>query len=121
MKVKVSFESNINVQKHMDQVRDPAFWKYGASEWHRLYFPYVPMNTGALAETVKHRGHKGYGETEHIVPYAHDAYESNRNFRKDKHKLASSHWNKAAEPTQKPKLIDAMQDYVNSGRLKLNG
>ena len=114
MKLKISFESNINAKKHINKVRDPSFWKYSANEWWKDYFPYIPMQTGALAETVRHRGHDGYGETEHIVPYAHSTYDSNRNFRKDKHSLASSHWDKAAEPTQKPKLIDSMQKYVDS-------
>lgn len=121
VKLKFDIENNTNVKRSLKKVRDPAFWKYGANEWWKNYFPYVPMQTGALAETVRHRGYDGYGETEHIVPYGHSTYESNRHFRKDKHPLASRQWDKAAEPTQKPKLIDSMQKYVDSGRLKLNG
>lgn len=102
--------------------------------------PYVPMNTGTLSEQVEIRP----GEVEYTAPYAHYVYEGRvmgptyydpdygfwsppgekkhytgkkLNFSGGKHPLASAHWDKAAEPTQKPKLIAAMQGYIDKGGL----
>lgn len=115
--MKVDVEVNINIPKHLAKARDPAFWTFAATEWHRLYMPYVPMRTGMLMSQVVITP----GQIEHTVPYAHYIYDNNLRFRRDLHPLASREWDKAAEPTQKPKLIRAMQAYVDSGRLNLNG
>lgn len=40
---------------------------------------------------------------------------------RSRHPLASSEWDKAAEPAQKPKLIRELQSYVNRGGLNLGG
>lgn len=119
--MKITVESHINIPRNLAKVEDKKYWTFAANEWHRFITPYVPMDTGTLAETVNINSSKLYGEVEYLAPYAHRMYENNYNFRKDKHKLASAHWDKAAEPTQKPKLIAAMQDYADSGRLNLNG
>lgn len=65
-------------------------------------------------------GKKGTGTILFTAPYAVRNYNGNFNFRTDKHILASSKWDKAAEPTQKPKLVNFMQKYADSGRLKLD-
>ena len=141
----IKVEANINVSANLKKVKDPKLWEYGATEWWKLITPYVPMETGTLSESVKIKGHSGAGEIEYFVPYAHYLYKgelmvdsetgssyarygakkvytgTDLQFSKDRHPLASKEWDKAAEPTQKPKLIDAMQDYVDSGRLNLNG
>ena len=115
----VTVETHIDIKSNLDKVRDKEFWLFAANEWWKLVTPYVPMDSGALATTVIIRADEGSGEMEYIQPYAEPMYENDYNFRTDKHPLASSQWDKAAEPQQKPKLIDAMQDYVDSGRLNL--
>ena len=115
MKITVGVDVNINTKKHLDAVRSDAFWTYAASEWHRLYSPYVPMDTGALKNTVAIRPK----EVEHTVPYAHRMYEGHFHFRKDKNPKASRQWDKAAAPTQRPKLIRSLQAYIDSGKVKL--
>lgn len=96
---------------------DRDFWTFAASEWHRLYEPYVPMQTGTLKDTVDIRPK----EIEHTVPYARYQYNgSNFNFRRDKHPKASAFWDLAAAPTQLPKLASSLQAYIDSGRLKLD-
>lgn len=115
MKVEVS-EVNINIEGHLREVRSDPFWTFAAQQWHRLYQPYVPMRTGTLAQQVVITP----GQIEHTVPYAHYIYDGKFRFRKDLHPLASREWDKAAEPTQKPKLIREMQKYVDGGRLKLD-
>lgn len=96
---------------------DPAFWEFAATEWHKLYEPYVPMQTGMLKDTVSIRPK----EIEHTVPYARYQYNGTGfHFRRDMHPKASAKWDEAAAPTQLPKLASAMQAYIDSGRLKLD-
>ena len=116
MRLEVS-EIKIDIDGHVSRVRSNAFWTYAAQSWHRLYFPYVPMDTGMLAQQVTITP----GQIEHTVPYAHYIYDGHFRFRKDQHPLATREWDKAAEPTQKPKLIQEMQTYVDSGRLGFDG
>lgn len=117
MRFEVS-EVNIDIEGHLRKARSDPFWTFAATEWHRLYLPYVPMRTGMLAGQVVITP----GQIEHTVPYAHYIYNGTGfNFRKDLHPLASAAWDKKAEPTQKRKLVRAMQQYVDSGRLGLDG
>lgn len=116
VKIEVA-EINIDVEGHLRKAQSDPFWTFAAQQWHRLYLPFVPMQTGMLAQQVAITP----GQIEHTVPYAHCIYDGNFRFRKDMHPLASRAWDKAAEPTQKPKLITAMQRFVDSGRLKLDG
>ena len=124
----------------MTKVRDDDFWKFGANEWWKDISPFTPMETGALFETVQIKPKA----IEYLSPQAHYLYKSELMIDPDtgssyakegtkkiyagtplvmskaRHHLATKEWDKAAEPTQKPKLIDAMQSYIDSGRLKLN-
>lgn len=135
----------IDVLGTVNKINDPKFWTFAANEYHKLLTPYVPMDSGTLSETVKTKGGEGNGEIEYYAPYAHYIYEGKAmgpsffsdgfgfwsppgerkhytgkklNISKSKHPLASTHWDEAAEPTQRPKLIEAMQSYIDSGRLK---
>lgn len=116
MTIKVD-DVNIDVRAHMDKVQSDAMWTFAAAQWHKLYYPYVPYRTGTLADSVRITP----GEIEHYTPYAHRQYVGHFNFRKDQHPLASCKWDRAAEPMQKPKLIQTLQRYIDSGRLKLDG
>lgn len=140
MAFKVTVKANINIPKHMAKVQSNGFWEYAATEWWKLITPYTPMESGNMSESVTVRPK----EIEYNAPQAHYLYKGELmvdpetgsswakkdakkvyagkelSMSKDRHPLASKEWDKAAEPTQKPKLVDAMQDYVDSGRLKLN-
>lgn len=114
----VTVESHIDIPRNLQKVDNDAFWIFAANEWWRLYFPWVPFDTGTLARQV----HITPKQIEHTAPYAYTTYNGrHRRFRKDKHPLASAHWDKAAAPTQGHKLISAMQAYVDSGRCNLDG
>lgn len=142
MSMQIKMESHIDIPKNLAKVRNKEFWTFAANEWYRLITPYVPFELGSLSETVKIKGGELTGEIEYFAPYAHYIYEGKLMVdsktgsswaRKDskkvyagkslkikkKHPLASAHWDKAAEPTQKEKLIRAMQGYAESGRLHL--
>lgn len=100
----------------MKKIEDDSFWKFAANEWWLLISPYTPMDTGTLWQSVNIHPK----EIEYTQPYSHRIYEGNFNFKTDMHPLASRQWDKAAQPTQEGNLIDAMQAYIDSGRLKLN-
>ena len=116
LNAKVSIETNINVPEKLLKIRNPVFQTYAAQTWHKLYRDFCPNQTNTLYGTVRISPY----EIEHIMPYAAAVYNKNRNYRKDKAPKASAHWDMAAAPTQKPKLIASMQKYVDSGRLKLS-
>ena len=109
-------EVKVNIPKHLAKVRDDKFWLYAAQQWHKLYSPYVPFREGVLMNTVRITPN----QIEHYVPYAAYIYNGNFNFRKDQHPLASREWDKAAKPTQLPKLVKSLQAYADSGRLRIN-
>lgn len=113
-------EINIDVKRHLSKVRSNQFWLFAAQQWYRLYLKYVPMENGALAGLVGNKVTITSGQIEHTAPYARYIYNGERfNFRKDPHELASAKWDKAAEPTQKPKLVRTLQAYVDRGGLNL--
>lgn len=120
MKITVDMKM-LDLKGHADKIEnDHAFWTYAATEWHRLYSPYVPHDSGLLRSTVEIRPH----EIEHTVPYAHYQYEgiargSGKSL-KYRDPKASAHWDQAAAATQMPKLVQSLQTYIDSGRIKLD-
>lgn len=119
MKITISVaDVSVDVKGLTDRtLNDRSLWTFAASEWHRLYEPYVPMDTGVLKDTVTIRPK----EIEHTAPYAHYQYNgTNFNFRKDKHPKASAKWDQAAAASQLDKLASSMQAYIDSGRIKLD-
>lgn len=118
MQIRVGVDVQVNSQKLGNAVmHDQTFWTFAATEWHRLYAPYVPMDTGMLTDTVSITP----GEIEHTQPYARRMYYGeNFHFHKTQHPQASAKWDKKAEATQKPKLLSTLQAYINSGRIKFS-
>ena len=134
---------NIDIAGHLSRVQGERFWHYAASEWHRLYRPYVPFKEGILYSSVNLSGGGGEGVIEHTAPYAHYAYEGivygpNIPIMQGgalvgfyspiapKHStgrmmhysgMGSRHWDEAARPTQLPMLIRSLQAFVDSGAL----
>ena len=108
---------NVNYRGLAEQAsNDRGFWTFAATEWHRLYKDYVPMREGFLTNNVIIRPK----EIEHAVPYARRLYNGvGFRFSRNQHPKASAKWDQAAAPTQLPKLVSAMQAYIDSGRLKL--
>lgn len=149
MKIEIHEIVNIHPQKLCGRIlNDKPFWEFAATEWHRLYKDYVPMKKGLLYNGVHitpgqiehyvpyaHYQYEGkvYGlnypvtEGGRVVGFfpkpnrrKHPTGASLKYNRNKGHSKASAKWDKAAEPTQKPKLISSLQGYVDSGRLKLD-
>lgn len=146
MNIRIELESyHVNAARAKAKVmKDRGFWTFAATQWHRLYKPYVPFDTGTLANSVTITP----GCIEHTAPYAHYQYTgevygpnypitesgrvvgyyspprkhpTGRTLQYHRNLKATKEWDKKAEATQKPKLITTLQRYINSGRLNLNG
>lgn len=118
MKIHLEVESvDVDVNGILRKINnDDAFWTFAASTWHKLYSPYVPFAEGNLEQTVDIQPK----EITHKVPYARYQYYGTRfRFRRDMHPKASAKWDKAAAPTQLPRLITSLQAYIDSGKLKI--
>lgn len=117
MKITIGVES-VEIDERAlrsDIESDRRFWQFAATQWYKMYLPYVPMREGPLSESVIIRPK----EIEHTQPYAHRMYEGvNFKFREDKHPHAAARWDQKAAPTQLPKLAGTLQAYINSGRFR---
>ena len=111
--MRLTAEARIDEQAIAEKLRSDGLWLHAAQTWHRLYEPYVPRDTGRLYGDVR----ISPGQIEHLAPYA--AYVYGGSFSAGSGGAASRAWDRAAEPTQKPKLVAVMQAYVDAGGLKL--
>lgn len=98
-----------NIPKISKRIFSDAVRKYANTRLHAYCSPYVPMDTGMLDQTVditpKYVHYK--------VPYANRVHEGeNMNFSKDKHPLATSHWEKAAMTVKGQQLADEITAYI---------
>lgn len=119
IKPKFKIKSNIKSQNEGKKIEtNSELWTYAASTWRDLISPFVPYNTGNLCENVTIDS----GEIKYNAPYALETYENARklHFRTDKHPLASAHWDEVAKPSQEGYLVSSLQDFINSGKAKLN-
>lgn len=135
----IDVQVKFNIPKHLAAVRSDTFWIFAASELHRLLTPYIPMQTGTTMETVMIRPK----EIEFYAPNAHFLHKgelmvdpvtgsawARKGVKKvyagkeldlthNKHPKSAKEWENAAMPTQRTKLVSAMQGYLNAGRLDL--
>ena len=82
---------------------------FAHNEFWRSYLPYVPMDTGNLAEAVEVTPKY----VRHIVPYARRVYYGeNMNFKTDPHPLACARWDVIAMQTKKQTLVRSVESYM---------
>lgn len=105
-----NIRSDINIPRAIKRIDNDAFWKYAASEWHRLYYDFVPYRDGLLSTNVTILPKK----IVHEEDYAPIVYKRNANFRKDQHPLATKEWDKVAAPIKKGELIRSLKDYIKA-------
>lgn len=123
--------AKINTDEIMHAVRGDKLGKFAAVEWLRLYrkyMPYEPRSTSIEPWLITHR-----------EPYAHYDYEGNvrgpnvpirggeawfspkapkaLTGAKLKFAKGTHHWDQKAIPTQKDKLVRAMQAFIDGGNL----
>ena len=135
MEIRISLKKfDLKSNEILKAVRGGNVGKYAAEQWLKFYKPYLPINRGELGKNVEIEPWK----VTHIGPYAHYQYvgevygpsfpvQGGDAFRspKEKHKhptgrrlhyknpRAAAEWDKAAAPTQGPKLVRAIQDYID--------
>jgi hypothetical protein len=95
---------------------DAGLWTFAANTWYKLLEPFTPMDTGTLMKTVTIEPKKIHYMQEYAV-YVYNG--DGMNFQTTHHALACAHWDEAAAPMQKDKLVDAIQGYIDSGRLDI--
>lgn len=108
---------NVNIAKYSDRLEnDRGLWTFAANEWYRLLEQYTPMDTGTLFKSVLIEPK----EIHYVMEYAPAVYKGDHmHFQKTHHALACARWDKVAAPTQGPKLIRSVENYINAkGLLK---
>ena len=117
--------SDIKWNKPIDQIiRQDILGKdtmqFIAIEAEMLMNPFVPMDTGKLANySLKILAGDTWAEIHYDVPYAASVFYNKRGvvFRKEKHPLATSFWDKRSmEAGGKEKLAGAVGEYIKRKR-----
>ncbi len=101
-----------------DIVGNERVLKFAAAAWHKLYNPYVPMDTGTLAnDAVQYGVENEAGVIRHTAPYANKHYNGiGLRHSKEKHPLATAKWDEAAKKAGKAKdLARDIQALIKRG------
>jgi hypothetical protein len=104
-------EKNFDKDKIVSAVQeDDELGMYAAEALRKLVEPFVPYNTGRLCHDVTIKPF----EIHYNAPYAETVYNDlKRNFRKDKHPLATANWVEVAMPTIRDYLAQDIQEFIN--------
>ncbi len=107
VKVKVDISG---VQKKVDRIcRHDGLGIYAAEALAKLMTPYVPMDTGTLSQSYTTEPRKVI----YNQPYAHRLYEGEGfSFSKEKHPLATAHWDEAAKVAKGKQFADEITKYI---------
>lgn len=109
MKISVKEVKIANQQKTVQRILGDGVKVYANTRLHAYCSPYVPMDTGYLDQTVDIT--KDY--VHYKAPYAHRMYEGDgMNFSKDKHPLATAHWDSAMKVAKGQQLADDITSYI---------
>ena len=111
--MEITFKWNKSESKIINDVGiNQKFNLFMAQECMRLMNPFVPMDTGVLSQTVETKADSKRGIVHYTVPYAHRQYNGTSfNFSKEKHPLATHHWDKAMLTAKKTQLIKTLEKY----------
>lgn len=77
VKVSVDITDKIKTAQAKKAVKSDELWKYVATQWHRHYAKYVPMQSGVLYQQVTYDAERGSGIVNHNANYAHYQYTGN--------------------------------------------
>ena len=95
---------------------------FAANEAKRLMSPFTPRDVGTLEDTAQIITGETIAAVHYVQPYAAVVYYGERNgrkinIRKEKHPLATSHWDKHAMAAGgKEKLAGAVSEYIKRKR-----
>lgn len=112
MKITVKEVTLANQQKTIQRILGDGVKVYANTRLHAYCSEYVPMDTGYLDQTVDIT--KDY--VHYKAPYAHKMWSGNgMNFSKDKHHLATSHWERAMAVAKGSRLAKDIEDHIKRG------
>lgn len=112
MKITVKEVTLANQQKTIQRILGDGVKVYANTRLHAYCSPYVPMDTGYLDQTVDIT--KDY--VHYKAPYAHKMWDGDGlNFSKDKHPLATSHWERAMAVSKGKQLAKDIEDHIKKG------
>lgn len=98
-----------NIPKLSKRIFSDDVRKYANTRLHAYCSPYVPMNTGYLDQTVEITP-----ECVHYkAPYANRVHKGDgMNFSKDKHPLATAHWERSMAVAKGQQLANDITGYI---------
>lgn len=100
-----------NISKLSKRIFSDDVRKYANTRLHAYCSPYVPMDTGYLNQTVDITSEYVH----YKAPYAHKMWDGDGlNFSKDKHPLATSHWEQAMKVAKGEQLAADIEAYIKS-------
>ena len=110
----ISFKWNRSPAQIAEGIVAPDVKLFAAATWHKLYTPFVPMRDGYLSNTTNYLTEGSMGVVHHTQPYSHYQYVGTGfRFRRNKHPLASAHWDQAAIAAGKATaLAQSIQTYI---------
>lgn len=97
-----------NPKKTFKRIFSDDVRKYAHTRLHAYCSPYVPMDSGALDQTVDITPDYVHYKS----PYAHFQWERNLKYSIDKHPLATSHWERAAMTAKGDRLAEDIETYI---------
>lgn len=100
-----------NPKKTFKRIFSDDVRKYAHTRLHAYCSPYVPMDSGALDQTVDITPDYVHYKS----PYAHfqwEGTERNLKYSIDKHPLATSHWERAAMTAKGDRLAEDIETYI---------
>ncbi|MCL2772347.1 MAG: minor capsid protein [Oscillospiraceae bacterium] len=90
---------------------------FAAAEATRFMDDYVPMNTGALAQSAEVSVQDGKGKVFYSKPYAAICYYGeNRKFSQEKHQKATAFWDRAMMQVSGFELVKDVENFIKGGR-----
>lgn len=109
MKINVKEVTIANQQKTVQRILGKGVKTYANTRLHAYCSPYVPMDTGYLDQTVDITSEYVH----YKAPYAHKMWDGDGlNFSKDKHPLATSHWEQAMKVAKGEQLAADIEAYI---------
>lgn len=98
-----------NIPKLSKRIFSDDVRKYANTRLHAYCSPYVPMDTGYLNQAVDITSEYVH----YKAPYAHKMWDGDGlNFSKDKHPLATSHWEQAMKVAKGEQLAADIEAYI---------
>ena len=86
---------------------------FAAEEAMKLMDEYVPMNTGALAQSAEVSVRDGKGIVYYSKPYAAVCYYGDkRNFSREKHQKASAFWDRAMMQGAGKDFVKSVESFI---------